>query len=181
MPDIRHKRSSRKSGGFFGALRRFWGQKFTIMFVPHSEKKTVHIQISLFSLILSGLLFLGLLTGFFWFSLDLSGKGVLLTARSRALEETEASLDDIRDEVGELINSAGAFKNILSNTMDTLGLEDASADSAAGGGGGDLASLFAVEQALLLPLQVHSEVLQVADLKDNSPPLQLASDCYTTA
>ncbi|PIE04643.1 MAG: peptidase M23 [Spirochaetales bacterium] len=143
---MRHRRSSRKSGGFLSFLQQFGRQKFTVMFVPHSEKKTVHIQVSLFSLIVLGFLFVGLLAGFFWFSLDLSGKGVLLASRSRDLEETEASLDDIREEVGQLISSAGAFRANLANTMDTLGLQQASADPATGGGG-DLASLFAVEQA----------------------------------
>lgn len=158
MAYMRYSRPSRKSGGFASALRRAGRQKFTVMFVPHSEKKTVHIHISLLSLIIIGLLFIGLLAGFFWFSFDFSGKEVLLASRSRDLEETEASLGVIRSEVAQLVSSADSFRNILSNTMDTLGLERASADPATGGGG-DLASLFTVEQA------DGSSLSEVADLQ----------------
>ena len=92
-----------------------------------------------------GLLFFGLLAGFFWFSLDFSGKEVLLASRSSDLAETEASLDIIRDEVGQLVSSAGAFRQSLDKTMDVLGLESVASNPTTGGGG-DLASLFAVEQ-----------------------------------
>ena len=149
MPDTksgRNIKSRRSGGGFFGSLWRFGGQKFTIMLVPHSEKRTVHFQLSLFSIFFIVLLFFGLLAGFFWFSLDFSGKEALLAARSRDLAETEASLDVIRDEVGALFGSAGAFQISLEETMDILGLQEASADPAAAGRG-DLASLFALEQS----------------------------------
>ena len=151
VPDLKSgknrktRRICKKSGGFPGSLWRFGRQKFTIMLVPHTEKRTVHFQVSLFTMFFMGVMFLGLLAGFFWFSLDFSGKEVLLAARSRDLADTEANLDVIRDEVGQLVISSGAFKNSLYNTMDMLGLEGISADPASGGG--DLASLFAVEQA----------------------------------
>jgi len=142
----RSRRKTGRTGGVPGAIWRFGRQKFTIMLVPHSEKRTIHFQISLFSMFFLGLLFIGLVTGFFWFSLDFSGKEVLLASRTRDLADTEASLDVIRDEVGQLMTSAGAFRSSLEETMDILGLENADADPATGGDG-DLASLFAVEQA----------------------------------
>ncbi|RKX90476.1 MAG: peptidase M23 [Spirochaetes bacterium] len=150
VPDLRPgknrktRRTGKNPGGITGSLWRFGRQKYTIMLVPHTEKRTVHFQVSLFTLFFMAVMFLGLLAGFFWFSLDFSGKEVLLASRSRDLVETEASLDIIRDEVGQLVSSAGAFKNSLNDTMDILGLEGSAVDSAAGGG--DLSSLFAVEQ-----------------------------------
>lgn len=160
MPDSksRKNRSHRRSGGFSGSFWRIGRQKFTVMLVPHSEKKTVHFQMSLFSMIFMGLIFFGLLAGFFWFSLDFSGKEVMLASRSRDLAETEASLDVIRDEVGELVSSAGSFHDSLADTMDILGIEGATVDPATGGGG-DLSSLFAVEEA------DGSTLAEVADLQ----------------
>ena len=114
------------------------------MLVPHSEKKTVHFQMSLFSMVFMGIIFFGLLAGFFWFSLDFSGKEVMLASRSRDLAETEASLDVIRDEVGALVSSASSFSDSLNQTMDILGIEGATADPATGSG--DLSSIFAVEK-----------------------------------
>ena len=143
-------RKSRRFGGMlsgvFAALRRLGRQKFTIMLVPHSEKRTIHFQLSLFSMAVLMLIFFALFTGFFWFSLDFSAKEALLAARSRDLAESEASLDIIRSEVGTLVSSAANFQNSLDQTMNILGLREASADPAASGGG-DLSSLFTFEQS----------------------------------
>ncbi|MCG8452839.1 MAG: M23 family metallopeptidase [Spirochaetales bacterium] len=141
----RIKRTAPRSSGPFGAIWRFGRQRFTVMLVPHTEKRTLHFQVSLFTLFFLGIVFFGLMTGFFWFSLDFSGKEMQLASRSRDLAETEASLDVIRSEVGGLVTSAGAFHDSLRSTMDILGLEEAETDPLAGGG--DLASLFSVEQS----------------------------------
>jgi len=138
-------KSRRQSlGGFPAVLWRLGRQKFTIMLVPHTEKRTVHFQVSLFTLFFMTVLFVGLLAGFFWFSLDFSGKEVLLASKSRDLAESEASLDVIRDEVDLLVSSAGAFKSSLGTTMEILGIEGASSEASTGSG--DLASLFSLEQ-----------------------------------
>ena len=142
----RSRRAGKRPGGFLGTLWRFGRQKYTVMLVPHTEKRTFHFQLSLFTTVFMAIVFFGLLAGFFWFSLDFSGKEMMLALRTRDLAETEASLDVIRDEVGELVTSAGTFRNSLGRTMDLLGIEGASANAAVGGGG-DLAELFAVEQA----------------------------------
>ncbi len=152
------RRTGRSTGGFPGSFWRIGRQKFTVMLVPHSEKKTVHFQMSLFSMIFMGVLFFGLLAGFFWFSLDFSGKEVTLAARTQDLVDTEASLDVIRDEVGQLVDSAGSFQDSLADTMDILGIEDAAAEMTTGGGG-DLSSIFAVEKA------DGSTLAEVADLQ----------------
>ncbi len=140
------RRISSKHRGLLSALWHFGCQKFTIMLVPHSEKKTIHCDISLFMILFMVVLFLGVLGGFFWFSLDSSGKEAIIATRSRDLAVTEASLDIIREEVGQLVVSAGRFRSALSKTMDILGIE-ASVVNPSSAGGGDLASLFTVDQA----------------------------------
>ena len=91
-------------------------------------------------------MFIGLLVGFFWFSLDFSGKDALLATQSQNLSIAEASLDIMREEVGQLISSAERFRISLKKTVEILGIEDNTTDSTAVGGG-DLASLLSVEQA----------------------------------
>ena len=152
------RRSGVTPGSFFAALRRFGCQKFTIMLVPHSEKRTIHFQLSLFAMALLITVFFALFAGFFWFSLDFSGKEALLAARSRDLAETEASLDVIRDEVGTLVSSATNFRNSLEETVDILGIREAAADPATSGGG-DLSSLFTFEQS------PGDAMAEVSDLK----------------
>lgn len=142
---MKSRRSSSKRGGILGAIWRFGRQKFSIMLVPHSEKRPVRCDISLFTLVFLGILYVGLLAGFFWFSLDFSGREAIIATRSRDLAVTEASLDIMREEVGHLVASAGRFRTSLGRTMDILDIGDAAVDSAAASGG-DLSSLFTVDQ-----------------------------------
>jgi len=168
VPDMKYKRktSSRhlgmSSGRGLGALWRVGRQKFSVMLVPHTEKRTIHIQISLFTLLFMFILFIGLLAGFFWFTLDFSGKEALLASKSRELAVTETSLDIIRDEVGQLVSSVGTFRNSLTSTMSILGLDGTSVDPASGSG--DLASIFDVEQTdgKTLPEVMDLQTLRVS-------------------
>jgi murein DD-endopeptidase MepM/ murein hydrolase activator NlpD len=143
---IKNTRIKKSSGKFPGSLLNFGRQKFTIMIVPHSEKKTVHFQISLLSLFFLGFLFIGLLAGFFWFTLDFSDKQVLIASQTKDLAETNANLDIIRDEVGELVSSADVFQDTLKQTLDILGI-DADGGTSGNNGGGDLADLFNIEKS----------------------------------
>ncbi len=110
------------------------------------------------------------MAGFFWFSLDFSGRETLIATRSRDLAVTEASLDIIRDEVGYLIASAGKFRKNLSQTIDILDIEETKADPAVAGSGGDLASLFAIEQ------MDGSTMVEVSDLQDLRSALEQSAD-----
>ncbi|OQX29788.1 MAG: hypothetical protein B0D92_01870 [Spirochaeta sp. LUC14_002_19_P3] len=142
----RSRRASASRGGILRAIWRFGCQKITIILVPHSEKKSIHCDMSLFTIFFLGLLSLSLIASFFWFSLDFSGKEAVIAARSQDLAATEASLEVIREEVATLISSAGRFRSSLDKTMNILGVEGDSVNSASSEGG-DLSSLFNVEQA----------------------------------
>jgi len=144
-------------GGIFKAIWDIGRQKYTIMLIPHSERQTIHFQVSLFTVLFVGIILLGLLTGFFWISLDFSGKEVLLASQSRDLSETEASLDLIRDEVGQLVVSTDIFKESVNNTLGILGLDENAVSPKSQGG--DLSSLFSVEQS------DRNTLAEVTDLK----------------
>lgn len=141
----RSHRSSASRGGVLRAIWRFGCQKFTIILVPHSEKKSIHCDISLFTIFFLGLLSLSLIASFFWFSLDFSGKEAVIAARSQDLAATEASLEVIREEVDTLIRSAGRFRGSLNKTMSILGVESDSVNPVSSAGG-DLSFLFNAEQ-----------------------------------
>jgi len=168
VPDMKYirnngsQRSGLSSGKGLGALWRVGRQKFTVMLVPHTEKRTIHIQVSFFTLFFLLILFVGLLAGFFWFTLNFSGKEALLASKSRELAATETSLDIIRDEVSQLVSSVGTFRNSLSSTMNILGLDGASVDPTPGSG--DLASIIDIEQTdeKTLPEVTDLQTLRVA-------------------
>lgn len=142
----KNKRTYSLWGKISDSFKRFGSQKFTIMLVPHSEKKTVNLHISQSALCFIIVLLIALLAGSFWFSLNLSSKEALLATVSRDLAETEASLDIIREEVGGLVTSAERFRTSLSQTMGILGFTEV-ANSPAATGNGDLSSLFAIQQS----------------------------------
>ena len=77
-------------------------QRFTVMFIPHSEKRVVNFQINVFTIAFIGLLSVSLVGGFFYLSTISSGSSRLISQKSEALESTEASLESIREEVAEV-------------------------------------------------------------------------------
>lgn len=106
-------------------------RKLTVMFIPHSEEKVVNIQISLFTLVFSVLLVLGLLVSFFWFTTNYSGhQQQLMTSRGN-LRDRAASLEIVRDEISSLMKVAGSFNETLGRTLSSLGIENSSSESLA--------------------------------------------------
>ncbi len=133
------------AAGSFGArawrrMLRFGNQKFTVMLVPHSERKVVNLQLSMFALLFGGLLTAGLLALVLSLSTDFtSTRGRLLSA-SRSLAASETTVESIGDEVRDLRRTATDFRRSLESLLDVVGA-DAARGSLAGEAGGDLASL----------------------------------------
>lgn len=106
-------------------------RKLTVMFIPHSEEKVVNIQISLFTLVFSGLFVLGLLVSFFWFTTNYSGNQQQLLVSKSTLRNSEASLEVVREEIDTLMKVAGSFNETLNKTLSSLGIENVSNESLA--------------------------------------------------
>jgi len=153
--------SSKKGNGALGRLGRVGRQKLTIMLIPHSEKRVFNFQISLLALTFISVLLISLVVTFVWLTADFSGTNDLLVSRSRDLAHSEASLEDLRNEVNQLISSTDAFQKTLSGTLDTLGLDAGSGD-APSSRSGDLTSFFNVESAESGTL---SETIEIQKLK----------------
>jgi len=150
VPNLRSGKNKKawrpgNKGGVLGALWNIGRQKYTIMLVPHSEKQTIHFQVTFFTVFFVGIILLALLTGFLWISLDFSDKEVLLASRSRDLSKTEASLDSVRDEVGQLVVSADVFKESVNNAIGILEFDENANNPTTQGG--DLSSLLSIKQS----------------------------------
>lgn len=127
--------------GFFNAGRR----RFTVMLIPHSEKKVFNFRISVFSLVFFCFIMVGILGVFFVFSTRYTGLSRLLLAKSGNLDKTEANLELILDEIASLRRASNDFESTLNKTMKTLKLTpDESGYS--GRSEGDLTSFFGVEE-----------------------------------
>ena len=144
-------------------MKRVFCRRYTLMLVPHTQENAVKFQVSLLFLIIVLILFCTLVSGFLWFSFDVTSKQIILMARSKDLANAEANLDVIRTEVSAVLDSVGSFHVSLDNTMDILGIDEGSASRKKIGGEGDLASLFNVEQ----PSGGMAEVSELKVLKSS--------------
>jgi murein DD-endopeptidase MepM/ murein hydrolase activator NlpD len=144
---------------FFSKIVQTGKQRFTIMLIPHSEKKIFNFKLSLFSLIFLCILLVGVLGTFLVYTTQFTGISKLLTTKAASLESTEASLEAIRDELFNLKKTATKFFNELSVTNEALGF-DGLEDERLASAEGDISSFFAIQE--------HDESLmrELADLKN---------------
>lgn len=128
-----------------GSLRALGKQRFTVMFIPHSERKIFNFQINVFSLtFVLGLTAL-MAFGFIALSTHFTGTARMLSARTENLENAHASLESIREEVAELQKVSRVFQNSLNKTLGILGIS-VPGRSQPETGQGDLSSFVSVAE-----------------------------------
>ena len=152
---------SKAVGAFFNGGRR----KFTIMLVPHSEKKVVNFRISVFSLVFIFIITVGILSSFFIYTTKMSGVAHQLSEKSSDLDETEKNLELILDQVSELKRTSRNFEISLNKAMDTLNLNTDN-DLQASVADGDFSSLISANEA------EAGVMREVSDLKNLSAYLE---------
>ncbi|GHV85425.1 peptidase M23 [Spirochaetia bacterium] len=113
-----------KIANFFRAIHCFLIRRYTIVLVPHSEKKVFNFHVSIIGLVLVFLVFMGIAGTFFWYS-ALSGRtrGVFSERDSR-IRDTELSLEQLRNEVNQLSRAARGLESVLSGALLTLGSDN---------------------------------------------------------
>jgi murein DD-endopeptidase MepM/ murein hydrolase activator NlpD len=126
------------------AICRGLGKQYTVVLVPHSEKKVYNLHISVFAMLCFVLVLAGGAAALFWYGASSNiGDRVTFTDKDGRLKETQASLDQLRDETARLMREARGFESALSNTLSALGADmPAFNDANSGGAGGDLSSFF---------------------------------------
>jgi len=152
--------------GFFGRVReglgRFWTlgrQNFTIMLIPHSERKIINFKISVFALTFVAILALGVVGAFLWYSTSYTGINRLLAQKSDHLESAQTNLDMVREEVAQLRSVARQFEDTLNSTMGVVGVAPPPAAPNTQVKG-DLASLVGLQQV------EQGAVREVGELKN---------------
>lgn len=120
-------------------------QRFTVMLIPHSERKIFNFRISVFSLVFFSMLLTGVLVLFFSFSTRFSGISNLLTKNQQNLQNTRANLELVRDEIVELRQVSREFEKSLIDTLESFGVVNP-AQNTQTASGGDLASFINLEE-----------------------------------
>jgi murein DD-endopeptidase MepM/ murein hydrolase activator NlpD len=121
-------------------------RRYTIVLVPHSEKKVYNFHISFLSFFTVILVLVGIVGAFFWYGASYSGTRGALAAKDNRLKNTQASLDELRDEISQLLRQTKGFQATLSGTLSALGVEAPSAASSAASNSGDLSSFLDIRE-----------------------------------
>jgi len=146
-------------------------KKLTIMIVPHSQKKVINFQTSIFSLLLSLIIIVGVFLSSFWFAHRTAVSTQDLSVAKDEARKAQASLDVLRNETNELLKTARNFQAALTSTFSSLGLKTVAPASQTASG--DLSLLFNMHEVAEGSLKESSELQQLTSyLNDAVLPVQ---------
>lgn len=174
---------SQAGKSFAETVRDFFAsgrQKFTIMLVPHSEKRVFNLQISKFALGAAGFILVAVLACVLVFGLRFGGTARQLAVKTESLKDAQADLDSMRDKTSQLLKAAKRFELSLTDTLGAVGLDSQSKEKAAAQGG-DLSSFFDVRERTAGVLSEVSEVERVTEyLERTSEQVKQLGQLYGT-
>jgi len=98
-------------------------RRLTIMVVPHSQKATFNFQTTVFSLFFTFAIITALVSSFIYFSIATASQAKKLKVLKEETLKTQASLESLKNETGNLIKNAKDFQNTLSTTLTSLGFK----------------------------------------------------------
>ena len=132
----------RSIGSAFVTLFRIFNSKLTIMVVPHSQSKVINFQTTVFALIFGFLLFVGILSSFFYFNRRSISANMQITSLTEQNRAALASLDELRDENANLFQAAKRFQTSLSQSLSLLGISQGENKANTSISSSDLSSMF---------------------------------------
>ncbi len=157
-----------KIGRFFLRVFKIFDQKLTVMVVPHSKGKVFNIQTNVFALTLGIIIFGGIIGSFFYFN----QRNITATVEIKKLREenqdTMSSLDELRDENNNLLQTAKRFQSSLSQSLSLLGIEQTNNTVASDDSGGDLSSLFNTQDITSGTLKETTDIRQLTAYLDSA-------------
>ena len=130
--------------GILKAIGRFLTRRYTVVFVPHSEKKVYNLHVTVLSVCCFVLVAAGILGVFFWYGASYSDTLYTMASKDGRLKDTQASLDQFRDEANLLLKEARNFENALTGVLSSLGL--GGNNSLSQNAPGDLSSIIGIKE-----------------------------------
>ena len=129
---------------FFKVFGRFLTRRYTLVFVPHSEKRVYNLHVTVISIFCFLLVMTGIFGAFFWYGTSYNSTIHAMASKDGRLKDTQASLDQLRDETAMLLREARNFESALSGVLSAL---DVGASSAASQNtSGDLSSFLGIKE-----------------------------------
>ena len=139
MPVTQYKKVEKQFADRFGSwLRRIWvsilsffkyimqkgKQRFTVMLIPHSEKKIFNFQISFFTLIFVTCTLGVVLVGFFLLATSYTYTNEKIVKVSQDLQNNETTMENLKDEISGIRKAGRSFKASMDNVMRVIGNQD---------------------------------------------------------
>jgi len=130
--------------GLFRNIGRFLARRYTVVFVPHSEKRIFNFHISVLSMVCFFIIAAGILGAFIWYGTSHNLTRTIITGKDNRLKDVQASLDQLRYETAMLLRVARGFKNDFSDAFSALEMDFN--DQKSNILGGDLISFFNIRE-----------------------------------
>ena len=162
--------SVRVIGAFFGLVKRAVTRRYTVVFVPHSEKKVYNLHVSVLSICCFFLIFAAILGTFMWYGVSYSTTRGNLLDKDYRLKDTQASLDQIRDEVNLLLKEVRTFEPVLLGTVSALGADVAGTSRASRASAGDLSAFFNVQESPTGTLREVEDLKRLSEFLNTATP-----------
>ena len=131
----------------FQAIGRALTRRYTVVLVPHSEKNVYNLHVSILSICCFFLILSAILGTFVWYGASHRYTMSSLADRDNRLKDTQASLDQIRDEVNHLFREVRSFEPALSSTLSALGADVSGISRSSQVSAGDLSSFFDIKES----------------------------------
>jgi murein DD-endopeptidase MepM/ murein hydrolase activator NlpD len=148
---------------FFQAIFRAVTRRYTIVFVPHSEKKVYNLHVTVLSMCCVVVILAGILGAFFWYGASYSNTRGVLADKDGRLKSAQASLNQLRDETSRLLRTARGFEAALSSTLSALGVDTQVPHAANASLDGDLSSFFDIKETAEGTLREVDDVRRLAE------------------
>jgi len=160
--------------GIAGALLafgRFLTRRYTVVFVPHSEKRVYNFHISVLS-ILCFLMVAGAIMGAsLWYGTSYNSARAILAEKDNSLTNAEASLNQLLDEISGLLLEMKGFETTLTDTLSTLGQDPGTPKQQVYGG--DLGGFFRISETPEGQLREVDYVKRIRSIvREAVPPLK---------
>jgi murein DD-endopeptidase MepM/ murein hydrolase activator NlpD len=131
-------------GGALLAAGRFLTRRYTVVFVPHSEKRVYNYHISVLSVLCFLLVAGAILGAFLWYGVSYNSAKTILASKDSSLRDAQANLNQLRDETALLLREVKDFETALSETLSALGQDPSTQKQQVYGG--DLGSFFNIRE-----------------------------------
>ena len=151
----------RMCGKAFLKIFHIFDKKLTVMVVPHERGKVLNIQTNVFAVIMGVVIVAGIAFSFIPFTQQSSQSGAEIARLREENRETLASLDELRDENNNLLQTARRFQNSLSKSLSLLGITQSESIARTTGGNSDLSSLFDTQDISSGTLKETADVRQL--------------------